>query len=822
MKVKRRTPLNMSALGPAPTPNNDAAPDPAPTSATAAPAANPPRRDEGLGFAKHAYLVAGVAAVVWAGALWAFVAGFQTRYGAFAYTPLQIVALLGISALPATFMLLSAFALRQGAQLAAETRRARTLADEMVLPVALAADHAGGAADSVRREIERIAASAAAARDELLALREVVGVESQGLAASAADVEGSARRLAGAIEQERQQLEGVARALQTQSEDVVQTFGRQGQAVTNAADLAETQLRQAEAALAARTADLTLATADAGAVALKSATDLAEQVERLTSAGQQMTRRMELLRDGLSSERESLTVFAEVLRSDQDDLAARLETGAAQLSEAGAHARASAVELSTASTSAIETLRALSAEVVQEVTVLTETARREQATAEAQAERAVRALSEAADRHYDEVEARTAAGFARMAEAAEAAKLAAAAHLEQTAEAAGAKLEALGQVAFAVSQQADQTFESRLASARELIEQSSGLVEEAGRRSAEQIETGLGSIREMLGRLDTLLSEVDARAAQIPPEAEARIDAVRAAVDRGIGDLTAAARRAAEETQAIDAMFQERVRRNYEVLNEAVQLIGRVTGGVGAPRSAAETPPPPAPSAERQVERPVQQRPVEPPPPRPAPRQPPQPPPPAAATPEPTAEEAGLRPKLRLAPTPDDKAVKKMFAAQVRAATPAPPAARDESGPEGGGDEWTWKDLLSSIEEQPMDDEALDEQLIGEIETLGLDVGALLPRARIDEIAAVLQTGDAAGAREVVRRLAPAAVRRLSRRVLTDKVLRAHADRYVRRYEGLVGASTGGERDRSETAALLSSDAGRAFLLLDAAVGDIH
>src|SRR3712207_6941968 len=51
---------------------------------------------------------------------------------------------------------------------------------------------------------------------------------------------------------------------------------------------------------------------------------------------------------------------------------------------------------------------------------------------------------------------------------------------------------------------------------------------------------------------------------------------------------------------------------------------------------------------------------------------------------------------------------------------------------------------------------------------LGIDAAALLPRTRLDEIGAVLQAGDAGGAREVVRRLAPAAVRRLSRRVLTE------------------------------------------------------
>jgi hypothetical protein len=189
--------------------------------------------------------------------------------------------------------------------------------------------------------------------------------------------------------------------------------------------------------------------------------------------------------------------------------------------------------------------------------------------------------------------------------------------------------------------------------------------------------------------------------------------------------------------------------------------------------------------------------------------------PPAAHTAAPSAASAGLRPRLKLTPTIFDE--------------PPPPAPPKVEPPRPAGegeparDEWTWKDLLSSMDEPAVDDEdALAERLIAEITALGVDPAALLPRGRIDEIAAALQTGDVGGAREVVRRLAPAAVRRLSRRVLTDKVLRADADRYVRRYETLLTDSAKRDREGYMTAALLGSDPGRAFLLLDAAVGDLH
>ena len=74
--------------------------------------------------------------------------------------------------------------------------------------------------------------------------------------------------------------------------------------------------------------------------------------------------------------------------------------------------------------------------------------------------------------------------------------------------------------------------------------------------------------------------------------------------------------------------------------------------------------------------------------------------------------------------------------------------------------------------------------------------------------------------REIIHRLAPAAVRKLARRVLSDKLMRAQAERLIDRYiELLRGVSRRGEG--LTAAGLLGSDAGRAFLLLDAALADI-
>ncbi|MNR43946.1 hypothetical protein D3C85_1626240 [compost metagenome] len=71
-----------------------------------------------------------------------------------------------------------------------------------------------------------------------------------------------------------------------------------------------------------------------------------------------------------------------------------------------------------------------------------------------------------------------------------------------------------------------------------------------------------------------------------------------------------------------------------------------------------------------------------------------------------------------------------------------------------------------------------------------------------------------------MRRVAPAAVRSVSRRILADAELRADADAYVRAF-GLEMQDHGRRGDAHDVQARLATDEGRAFMLLDAAIGDL-
>ena len=110
---------------------------------------------------------------------------------------------------------------------------------------------------------------------------------------------------------------------------------------------------------------------------------------------------------------------------------------------------------------------------------------------------------------------------------------------------------------------------------------------------------------------------------------------------------------------------------------------------------------------------------------------------------------------------------------------------------------------------------------LGNYVKMGEDPEKLLPKPRIDEIAAAVQVGDLDGARQVVKRLAPAATRRIVRRLFTDEALRGQVTAYIRRYQGLVDDAVVRDPEGFLMAELLGGEAGRLYLLLDAAVGDM-
>jgi hypothetical protein len=741
--------------------------------------------------------------VLWALGPVAFAVGYRNRVSplqddAFA---LAVFALLAIG--PAFFVLGAAYLIRQGQKLAHETRRSKAMAEEMLSPALVAAARAGDVTQVVREEILRASAAADEARETLAALRDALAFETDKLTGATAQSVRTAGELAETLGRERSQMQGLAQTLDAQATRVADAISHQARMVTEATGVAETQIREAESALSARAADLAAAAGEASDAARTAGEDLNRHIVRLETAGAGVAQQVNAVGSGLSEQRAALAALSQALKSDHEAFAANAEAHAAKLGDFITETRLSAAEMAERATSGGEALRRLMSDAALQFRDLSETAKAEREEFGQSTLQALESVSTAAADQRAQLEAQTRAAIEALAAAAEETRAAAARH----AVAAREQVDQLSEAAFSAGQKANQVFEARLEEARALVEQSSKMVEEAGAATARKLEQGAVAARATLDELAAMLTEVEARAARLPAAARGQADQVRAAVTEGMDELMAQARRTAEEAEAIDAAFQERVRRNFEMLSEAVRLMG-----VAAVAPRADTPPAPPKPVRKAADAPPAEL-----------AEPPEDEPPLELS-EPlaggaaAADRLGLRSRIRLTPTATDREFSAVF--EAAGGRPSPAASEGEDGDEGG-ETWTWKDLLASLDGADGEGERLEEVLGAELERMGVDAAKLLPKGRIDEIAAALQTGDVEGSREVVRKLAPAATRRIARRLFTDDEVKRRTEVYVRRYKTLVDDAIGRDPEGFLLGNLLEAESGRVFLLLDAAAGDM-
>lgn len=815
-------------------------PPPARSAVTAAPPRTPVRRADAEAFEDAAvdtyrppagwpvYLVAVVVAVLWALAPIAFAIGYRNAVAPLRNDTFALAVFGLLAAGPAVLIFAAAYMVRQGQKLGAEARRSKAMAEEMLGPAVSAAARAGDVVQSVRDEIVRAGAAADEAREALLALREAVALESERLVESTDVSIRTTRELTTTLGRERSEMGALAHSLDAQASRVSDSISQQARMVAEATELAETQLRDAEAALSARAADLAAAAGEATNAARTAGEDLTRHIARLETAGLGVADQVRAVEGGLTEQRTALITLTQTLKSDHEGFADQAEAHAAKLSEFISQARASSVELSDRALRGGESLRALMADAAEQFRDLAETAKAEREEFGQSTLQSLESVSGAAAEQRAQLEVQTRAAIDALTAAAEETRTAAASH----AAAAREQVDQLSEAAFSAGQKANQVFEARLSEARALVEQSSEMVDQAGAATAKRLEDGAAAARASLTALQDMMAEVDQRAARLPASAQGQIDLVRAAVTDGLEELTAQARRTAEEAQAIDAAFQERARRNFEMLSEAVRLMG---ASAAMPATGLTLPPltPPPP-------RPVRPRPAaqaaEPAPERrlpiavdenngehdgdreledlmePAPSREP------AVAPKAAVEDPGLRPRLKLTPTATDEEFSAVFEA---AGGVDGKGSGDGAEPTHEGESWTWKDLLASIDGADAEGERLQDILAAELHQMGVEPAKLLPKARIDEIAAAVQTGDLEGAREVVKRLAPAATRRIGRRLLTDDAVKRQVQVYVRRYQTLVDDAVVRDPEGFLMATLLGDDAGRLYLLLDAAAGDL-
>ena len=724
------------------------------------------------------YLAALFVSLTWAGAPIAFAFGYRQAKSPFDFDPF-VMAVLGAMAIgPAALVWIAAYLIQQGRKLGVETRRAKVFADQMVGPTVMASAQAGELIQTMREEIVRASQAAEDARQTLLALRQSLAHESEHLVEATGRSAQVADTLTQALGHERDAMSTLSGTLDAQISKIRDSISRHTQTVSLASDLAETQLREAEASLAARTADLAAAAAEAGQTARVAGEDLNRHIARLETAGLGLSDQIAVAEKGLTEQRAGLVSVTHALRVDQEGYAAQAETHAAQLAQFIEQARISSVEMGDKAV--------LGSEALQDMI--------------GQAARQFGELTQAAVVERQRLEAQGRASLEAMAAAGEQSRLVAERHMEIVRD----QVDSLSEAAFAAGQKANQVFETRLAEAHDLIEKSARMVELAGATTARKLEEGAATARATLDELSNLLAQIETRAARLPATARGQAEAVRLAVTESMDDLMDQARRTAAETQAIDAAFQERVRRNYDMLSDAVRLMGSVAGA--APPALSAPPVPAERPALRAKRAAPAARAAEPPPMADAP---------AESSLDPVVEPQ--RTRLRLTPTASDAEFSEVFEAAAGRRGGLTKAVEKETPA------WTWKDLLTSIDHPKPGSRGptLTPTLAAEIKAMGIDPAALLPGAKTDDIAASLADQDADAAQEIVRRAAPAAIRRLTRRMLGDDALRDLAMGFLDDYCSALAQALAEQDPEGAAADLLNTQAGRVFLLLDAAAGDL-
>jgi hypothetical protein len=748
------------------------------------------------------WLAAVAVAALWALAPIAFAVGYRNKVA-----PLQddqfamaVFALLAIG--PAALVFGAAFMIRQGQKLAFEARRSKAMAQDMLAPAMIAAARAGQVAQAVRDEIARAGGAAEDARETLLALRDALAFETDKLTGATAQSVRTAHELTTTLGRERSEMSGLAQVLDAQAAKVTDAIAQQARMVAEATGVAETQIREAETTLAARAADLAAAAGEVSGAARNAGEDLTRHIARLETAGVGVSEQVRAVEAGLSDQRNALVGLSQTLRADHGTFAADAEAHAAKLGDFIDQARVSAAEMSERATTGGEAVRRLMADAALQFRDLAETAKAEREEFGQSTLQSLEAVSSAAADQRAQLEAQTRAAIQALAAAAEETRAAAARHAATARE----QVDQLSEAAFSAGQKANQVFEARLEEAKALVEQSSRMVEDAGAATARKLEAGAAAARGAMDELAVMLGELEQRTQRLPVAARGQAEQVRAAMTEGMDELMAQARRTAEEAQAIDAAFQARVRTNFEMLSEAVRLMGTVAAAAPSPLAALSGLRPP-------TAHPAKPEPL---------------PTPAQAFDEPLApddadeapgaalaERVGLRSRIRLTPTATDQEFSEVFAAAGGRA-----AAADTEDAEDG-EPWTWKDLLAALDGADGEGERLEDMLGAELDRMGVDPEKLLSPSRIDEIAAAVQTGDVDGAREVVLKLAPAATRRIARRMFTDDDVKRRSEVYVRRYKTLIDDAVGRDPAGFLLTGLLGAQGGRIFLLLDAAAGDM-
>jgi len=393
-------------------------------------------------------------------------------------------------------------------------------------PAVAAGISAGEIATGLQSEVARAGEAAERMARQLEGLRAAMEAEAGRLDAAARTAGSAAGEMAAGLGRERERLEGLASGLDARTSAVTDAIARQARLVGEVSDLAETQLREAEASFTARSTGFSEAAGRLSEAARAAGETLGQQAVRLEGAGASLAEHMSGVERTLEARRTGILAAAQALRAEQEGLAAEGEAHLARLSEVGGQARLSAADMRDSALKGGEALSSLIQEAAAQFREFADAARAERDEFGQSTRHALEAVARAAAEERQRLEAQTRAAIEALSTAAEATRQAA----DRNAEAARAQVDQLAEAAFSAGQKANQVFESRLEEARSLIARSAQMVEEAGDATARRLDQGAAAARRTLDELAGILARIEDRVATLPEKARTQAEQVREAV----------------------------------------------------------------------------------------------------------------------------------------------------------------------------------------------------------------------------------------------------------------------------------------------------
>ena len=830
------------------------------------PTQSKPKNDNGLWF----WSGMGVLCLLWASACLAFIFGAQSGLVALEFNAFRTAILVALALFPTGMILASGYALRQAAKLVDQTKRSEEMAQSLVGPVAVAAVDTEGLVRLLKSQIHDSLSAIKSAKDEMAIMSQSMREDARLLHQAAEIAHTRGQGLTASFAKERTALDSLSDKLGGQITNVLEAVDRQSRMVADASDLAQAQLREAEAALSTRALELSQTASEAQDTSRAICEDLDQQTLRLETAGAAVSDQIQTVAQTLGTQRAELVSTALSLRAEQEDFAAHLDGVRAQLTDALAITRTATLDLSESAANGIESLKFVLDGASSAFQDLMAHSDEERLLMQERVSSTLEAIAQQAAVVRQDLLSETQEMMTRLSLAASEAREA----TDQATQIAQERVDRLNESLFAAGLKADDIFESRLSAAKNLIENSSDLIVQAGQTSTLKLNESFVSAQATMAETQDMLASLTETANRLPQLAQERLYDIRKSVEDGIMAMNAAARQAAEETEALDKAFQDRVKRNYEMLQESVNLMGVLSGKPNA-NTALKSAPLPRPKPLMNQGLPKQNSPT-----------------PLEPSPEPSPEAQNLtpRPKLRLSPIDEAPSEPRNDKPEQIPVMPVVEVAKSEGITPSRTDSWSWREVFSGINNEPINsqaqgsthseplfDEDVQDDDLGSLELilksrspnkgsnqglrnaaiieesensnptseiispphdpdfdqmhdsimqalseLKVDLGVLLGKSRLEDITKVWLMDEAKGARALIRRNAPTIVRKLAKLISNDRMLDIQARRFVTNFERQVTVALIRRNPKESILELFQTDMGRAYLLFDSALVDLN